>query len=208
MSKLDFKKLDYFKAKREPSIVNVPKAQYLAVDGTGHPSLSDDWQKAIEMLYPVAYAIRMSPKKDRAPAGYREYTVGPLSGLWWADDVTSQEDFESRLKEEWKWTALIVQPDFATKEVAEQFIELTKENKPELDLDKMYYLQEETTEAAQILHIGSYEAEAPTIRKLHDFIEAQGYKINGKHHEIYLSDPRRVDESKLKTIIRYPVEKS
>lgn len=207
MPSINFKKLTHYKATREPRIVQLQKQHFLAVDGVGHPSLSNDWQEAMELLYPVSYAIRMSPKKDNAPKGYVEYTVGPLSGLWWADNVESQEDFESRPKEEWKWTALIVQPDFVTKEVADEFIAITAEKKPDLALDKMYYLTLPATDAVQALHVGSYDSEGPIIKRIHDYVESNQYTLTGKHHEVYLSDPRRVEESKLKTIIQYPVEK-
>jgi hypothetical protein len=180
------------------SIVDVPPFNYLMVDGQGDPNTSADYQAAMEALYPLAYTLKFMMKGKG-----KDYVVMPLEGLWW---VPNMEDFSEEDKDSWYWTSMIMQPDFITPALFEQAVAEVKEKKAPATLDKVRFEVYEEGKAAQILYFGPYSDEGPTIARLHEFIEEQGYSRQGKHHEIYLSDPRRTKPERLKTIIRQPVE--
>lgn len=207
MTKFDFKKQPHYKATSTISIQDIPPQTYLAVDGQGHPAASTDFDDAIPLLYAVSYAIRMSPKKGNAPKNYQEYTVGPLEGLWWVDGAQSKEDFRAADKKDWRFTLMIPQPEFVSETVAQDFIKITLERKPDLEIHKVYVKKMDEKQALQVMHIGPYDEEEPTIDAMHEFAKEHGYAWAGHHHEIYLSDPRRVAPEKLKTILRHPVKK-
>jgi len=203
VKKLDLKKelRELYSAKREASIVLVPKQKIIAVEGQGDPNTSQEFQNAVEALFPVAFKIKFASKKQLD----RDYVVMPLEGLWWTDDM---ENFSVKNKEGWNWKVFIVQPDFITKDLFEQAIEdVLKAKKPKaISKIKFDFLEEK--KAAQILHVGPYSQEGPTIEKLHDYIANSGFTFDGvmqKHHEIYLSDMRKTAPAKFKTIIRQPV---
>ena len=208
MPKIDLKKENkelYAPSAKEISIVDVPKMNFLMIDGKGDPNTSRDYQDAIEALFPVSYKIRFIYEKEKA----QDYVVMPLEGLWWVENMG---DFSIQDKSGWKWTAMIRQPDFITKEIMKKAIEEVekKKNLPALSKIKFENLHEGLS--AQIMHIGPYSEERPTVEKLHDFIEEKGYEFNGsipgeRHHEIYLSDVRRTKPEKLKTIIRQPIKR-
>ena len=170
------------------------------VDGEGDPNNSTAFQQAVEALYSLSYTLKFSLKKS--PRGL-DYGVMPLEGLWWADDPRVFYDAD---KSKWKWTAMILQQDFiARPQVDAAFEEVRKKKNPAaLNLVRLEKLEEGLS--AQILHLGPFSAEGPVIQRMHDFIEASGKRLRGRHHEIYLSDPRRTAPEKLKTILRQPMQ--
>lgn len=188
---------------KTPVLIDVPPLTYLMVDGHGDPNAAQEYREAVEALYAVAYTLKFALK--RGPEGI-DIAVMPLEGLWWADDMTA---FTGDRKSEWSWTMMIAQPDVVTPERVEQAIAeaARKKELPAVTKVRLDALAEGLS--AQVLHVGPYSAEGPTIAALHDFIREEGYGFGGperKHHEIYLSDPRRTDPAKLKTLIRQPVE--
>lgn len=189
----------YTASASKPAIVDVPALKTLMVDGKGDPN-SPAFEEAVGSLYSVAYMLKFAFKKDKAI----DYPVMALEGLWSADDPAA---FMSAKRDEWKWTIFIVLPDVVTKEdVAEAVAAAKKKAKfprfPEVRFEKFA-----EGKAAQVMHVGPYSAEGPTIERLHKFIADQGYRLRGRHHEIYFGDPRRSAPEKLKTIIRHPVER-
>lgn len=188
----------YAASAARPAIVDVPAFNCLMVDGKGDPN-SATFQEAVGTLYSVAYTLKFSFKKERAI----DYPVMALEGLWDADDIT---DFARQKRDNWAWTLFIVLPDIVTKkDVAETVAAVKKKAKfprfPEVRFEKF-----SEGRAAQVMHVGPYSAETETIQRLHRFVEEQGLRLRGRHHEIYLGDPRRSAPEKLKTIIRHPVE--
>ncbi len=203
MTKIDLKKELkhlYSPPSKEAVIVDVPPMDYLMVDGTGDPNTSQEAQEAIETLFPVAYAIKFIIKKGQAI----DYGVMPLEGLWWTDDMAQ---FTPENKDIWKFTYMIMQPEYVTADLVEKALEQVKKKKnlPALPLIRFQSLHEGLS--AQILHLGPFSAEGPTVDRLHSFIRENRYSFDGllqKHHEIYLSDFRRVAPEKMRTIIRQP----
>jgi hypothetical protein len=189
----------YNPSPREVVLVDVPPLIFLMMSGAGNPNTSQEYAEAVEALYNVAYTLKFKLKRSGGP----DYGVMPLEGLWWADDMT---DFTAANKDHWKWTMMIRQPKEVTRELYAQVLDEVKQKKGLPVLNKMRLEQFHEGPSAQIMHIGPYSAEEPTIAKLHAFIEEQGYKRRGKHHEIYLGDPRRTAPEKLRTVIRQPVE--
>ena len=182
-------------------MVVVPKMQFLMIDGMGSPGDSEEYLDALAVLYPVAFKTKFLSK-----AKGRDYVVPPLEGLWWADNMN---DFTQGNRDKWKWTMMIMQPDWIIKEMINESIEITKESKPELlkVISKVRLEEYNEGKAVQIMHIGPYSEEGPTIQKLHTFIKKQGGTFDGhenKHHEIYLSDPRKANPATMKTVIRQP----
>ena len=205
VDKLDLKKefKDLYKVSdKTPIMVNVPKQKVISIEGKGNPNTSLEFKNAVEALFPVAFKIKFTSKKELN----KDYTVMPLEGLWWTKDM---KDFSIENKDRWLWEVFIVQPDFITENMFKSSIEEVKKKK---DLHSISKLRFETLNeglSAQILHIGSYNNEPGTIKKLHDFISEKDHSFNGliqKHHEIYLSDMRKTASEKLKTILRQPVE--
>ena len=204
MEKIDLKKEYaslYNVPKNKMVIVDVPKLNYLMIDGKGNPNTSKDFQDAIETLYPVAYTLKFTCKKGPLQ---KDYGVMPLEGLWWMDDMS---EFTMENKDKWNWTLMILQPDFIDKKMVDVAIEAVAKKKAPAALRKMRFESMKEGKCAQILHIGPYDQEPPNIIKLHDFIRENGYKLHGKHREIYLNDMRRTAPDKLKTIIRQPMTK-
>lgn len=203
MSKIDFKrelKYLYRPSAKKFEVVEVPPLQYLAIDGHGTPGVSQAYKDALEALFPVAYKIKFMSKKELD----RDYTVMPLEGLWWAEDMDSFT--VKRDKSQWDWTMLIMQPAWITVAHFEEAREEVDKQKGPIALSQLRLETLEEGLAVQILHIGSYDDEGPVLEKMHyEFIPANDYVMVGKHHEIYLSDPRRVAPEKLRTILRQPV---
>ena len=181
----------------EPSIVEVPAFRFLMVDGRGDPNTSQDFQAAIQALFALSYGVHFDLKKSGVDSRVR-----PLEALWWA---TSNHDIMRVDMAAWRWTAMIMQPDELTPSRLEKVREEAQRKKPNATLGKVRLETFEEGMAAQVMHIGPYEAEKPTIEKLRAFIEDEGYRSRGRHHEIYLGDPRRAAPDKLKTIIRQPI---
>lgn len=180
-------------------LVDVPAQQFLAVDGVGNPNTAAEYASAVEALYAVAYTLKFACKRGEG----RDFVVAPLEGLWWADDY---EAFTIRAKDTWHWTMLISQPEWITKDMVENAKQaaLAKKKLPRIADLRHHTLQE--GRCAQVLHIGSYDDEAPLLAELHQhYLRANGLREAGLHHEIYLSDPRKTDSAKLKTVLRQPV---
>lgn len=202
MEKIDLKKKLkplYSAAAGKCVVVDVPAMNFLMADGHGDPNTSQDYRDAVETLFAVSYTIKFMIKKGPSAV---DYGVLPLEGLWWTDDPA---DFNSNDKDSWKWTAMVMQPEWVTQELVEAGAEQAAGKKDLPALPAMRFESFEEGKAAQILHVGPYSEEAPTIERLHRFIAEQGFRLVGKHHEIYLSDPRRSAPAKLKTIIRQPI---
>lgn len=202
MQKIDFKKALkhlYLPATNKVVQVEVPPMNYLMVDGAGDPNTEKSYQEAIEALFTLSYALKFMIKKG-PPA--RDYGVMPLEGLWWADDMAA---FSVEDKSNWQWTLMIMQPDFITPEMVATAIAEVRKKKNPVALDKVRFETFAEGVAAQILHIGPFTEEGPTIERVHQFIADSGHQLDGKHHEIYLSDIRKTDPKKWKTVIRQPV---
>lgn len=208
MAKIDLKKQQkklYTASKREPIIVEVPEMKFLMIDGEGDPNTSMEYQDAMEALFPVSFKVKFISKIEKS----QDYVVMPLEGLWWAN---SMEDFTIEDKSSWKWTAMIRQPDFISQRMIKDAIREVEEKKEPAALSKIRFVKLEEGLSAQIMHIGPYLEEEPAVKKLHNFIQEQGYQFDGnqpgkRHHEIYLSDVRRSKPEKLKTIIRQPINR-
>ena len=206
MKKIDLKKelkTLYSASAKEPAMVDVPGMNFLMVDGEGDPNTAKVYTDAIEALYAVAYTLKFMIKKGETAI---DYGVMPLEGLWWTDDM---RDFSAGNKDIWKWTAMIMQPEFVTEDLVQEAFGQVEERKSPAALSKTRFESFNEGLSAQIMHIGPYSGEAPTIKKLHEFIHEKGHEFDGaiqKHHEIYLGDPRRSAPEKLKTIIRQPLK--
>ncbi len=199
MAGIDLKKTyrEHYTAKATPSIVDPPKRPFLMIDGQGDPNTAPEYIDAIEALYPIAYGLRAAIKDATGDA----YTVMPLEGLWWVADMA---DLDPADKSNWLWTAMICLPDAVTDTMGREVIAAVTDKKALISGSKARIEVFAEGPAAQILHIGPYSDEGPNIEKLHRFIDDNGHSLAGKHHEIYLSDPRRSDPAKLRTIIRQP----
>jgi hypothetical protein len=203
MSKIDFKK-DlkhlYQASAKKFEVVDVPPMNFLMIDGHGDPNTAQEYQDAVEALYAVAYALKFTSKKEKG----MDYVVPPLEGLWWVENM---EEFSTGDKSAWNWTMMIMQPEWVTQDMFEAALEQVEKKKNLPALSRLRLETHHEGLAVQILHIGPYSAEAPTIARMHTFIDENGYEPAGKHHEIYLSDPRKVAPEKLKTVLRQPVRK-
>ena len=175
---------------------------FLMVDGAGNPNTAQEYKDAVEALYSVSYTLKFMIKKGETAI---DYGVMPLEGLWWADDMTQ---FSVENKDIWKWTSMIMQLKHATEDLFNKAIEQVKKKKSLPALPKMRLESFHEGLAAQIMHLGPYSAEGPTVERLHNFIRDNGYELSGRHHEIYLTDPQRSAPEKMKTVIRQPVRKS
>lgn len=202
MKKLDWKKeLKYLyqPSIKEGSQVDVPAMNYLMIDGKGDPNTAPEYADAIGALFATAYTLKFMVKKSTLAI---DYGVMPLEGLWWADDMSK---FNTEDKSNWLWTAMIAQPPFITRSIVDTAVaEVTKKKNPAA-ISKLRFESYNEGNCAQIMHIGPFSAEGPNIERVHHFIEASGHKLYGKHHEIYLSDIRKADPAKWKTVIRQPM---
>lgn len=189
--------------KQEPELITVPEQKFFMIKGKGNPN-GEEFSRRIEVLYSLAYAIRMMPKQGYTPEGYFEYTVYPLEGLW---DLTEEGRKLDRLdKEELLYTIMIRQPDFVTQEVAEKAFENVRKKKPNPLLDEVFFDTINDGLSVQMLHIGSYDDEPQSFDRMKKFIEENHLEIKTLvHREIYLSDARKVEPAKLKTVLRYRV---
>ncbi len=200
MSKIDYKqewRHLYNPSSKEVSVVDVPEMNFLMVDGAGDPNVSQAYRQAIEALFSLSYTLKFRIKKMMGV----DYAVMPLEGLWWTDDPGQ---FSLSRKENWKWTAMIMQPEWVTAELFSEALGELGKKKALPALEQMRFASSHEGRCAQVMHIGPYAAEEPTIARLYAFIHEHGYERRGKHHEIYLSDPSRTAPDKLKTVIRQP----
>lgn len=180
--------------------VDVPSLNYLMVDGAGDPNGSPEFAAAAEALFAVAYTIKFMVKKGPLAVDYR---VMPLEGLWWADDMVQ---FSIHDKSNWKWTLLIMQPDFVSRELEEHAMAEVRRKKAPAAIDRIRFEEMHEGVCAQILHVGPFSEEGPTVEKLHRYIESIGRRRTGKHHEIYLSDIRKAAPEKWRTVVRQPMK--
>jgi hypothetical protein len=189
----------YKPSKKEFSLVDVPPMNFLMVDGHGNPNTVPEYPQAIEALYAMAYTIKFTLK----PSGI-DYGVPPLESLWWMEGTPG---FNPAAKDNWDWTAMIMQPEWVTTSLVEQTRGEVMKKKDPPALPRLRFESYHEGLSVQILYIGPYADEGPTIARMHDHIADLGYHLHGKHHEIYLGDPRRSAPEKLRTIIRQPIFK-
>ena len=206
----DFKKeyKEFYMPKDKPSIVTVPPMNYLAVRGHGDPNAEDgEYKEAIGLLYGIAFTIKMSKKGSRQIEGFFDYVVPPLEGFWWQDGVSG---VDYARKENFNWISVIRLPDFVTKADFDWAIEEATRKK-KTDFSKVEFMQVDEGLCVQCMHIGSYDDEPATVELMHQFMSEQGYELDindtRRHHEIYLSDARKVAPEKLKTVIRHPIRR-
>ena len=202
MKKIDYKKELkhlYKPAAKCVELVDVPEMNYLMIDGQGDPNQSQAYREAIEALYTVSYALKFMVKRGSLEI---DYGVMPLEGLWWADDMST---FSVDDKASWKWTMMIMQPEWVTQELLHAAIQQVKRKKNPVALSQIRFEAFSEGRAAQTMHIGPFTEEGPTVQRVHDCIQDRGFHLSGKHHEIYLSDIRRAAPENWKTIIRQPV---
>ena len=202
--KVDLKTQDCYRARRgEIRLLEVPARRYLMVDGHGDPNLSPGYAAALAALYPVAYAVKFLSKQELG----RDYVVPPLEGLWWAQDMAA---FTTRRdKSSWSWTLMIATPDWLTAGQVESARASVAAKRPALAVDRLRLEDLEEGLCAQTLHVGPFDEEGPVLADLHErFLPEHGLTMTGKHHEIYLSDPRRTAPERLRTILRQPVRRS
>jgi hypothetical protein len=202
MEKLDLKKQwkPFYTAKAGVvTVVELPPICYLMVNGEGDPNTAVSYQEAVEALFALSYTLKFAAKKGPRAL---DYGVMPLEGQWWSDDLAH---FSLTDKSQWKWTAMIAQPEFTSHAEVEAAREQVRGNKQIAALDQVRFERFAEGAAAQVLHVGPYASEEPAIERLHAFIRAAGKQLRGKHHEIYLNDPRRTAPEKLKTILRQPM---
>jgi len=203
MTKVDFKKelrQLYKPSPKDVVVVDVPEMNLLMIDGVGDPNTAQEYKDAIEALYSVSYALKFVVKKGESAI---DYAVMPLEGLWWVDDMPQ---FSMENKDALKWTAMIMQPEYVTEGLVNEALRQVEKKKNPPALSKIRFESFHEGLSAQIMHIGPYSAEGPTIERLHNFIKENGYELRGRHHEIYLSDPRRSAPEKMRTVIRQPMQ--
>lgn len=201
MAKLDLRKelkQLYQPSRSEVVLVDVPSFNFLMVDGEGDPNTSAAYSEAVEALFSVSYTAKFMLKKRARPI---DYAVMPLEGLWWADDMSA---FSRADKSRWKWTMMIMQPAFVSADDLAKAVSEVRRKKGLAALDKVRIAEFAEGRCAQILHVGPFSEEGPTIERVHRFIDGRS-RLRGKHHEIYLTDIRRADPKKWKTIIRQPM---
>ena len=205
--KLDLKKKYkelYGPSKKDISLVTVPAFNFLMIDGEGNPNISPEFPAAMEALFSVSYTLKFMFKQGKLGRSVPDYGVMPPEGLWWMDDMSQ---FTVENKSRWKWTIMLMQPDFAKAEDVEKAREAAQKKKPLPAISKLRFEKYEEGISAQILYLGPFADEGPTILRIHQFIKDRGLVLRGKHHEIYLSDMRRTAPQKLKTVIRQPAAK-
>ena len=208
MNLIDFKIDPLYKAKTKPEVIHVPKIHFVMVDGEGPPNTlkgsDNDFQKAMEILYGIVYTIKFWDKDHSCPPGYAQFTMAPVEALWW---TKSGQEFDLKKPEDWKWTAMIRIPQFVKPEFFNKVVQECVDKKDSEDFRQARLESFHEGTCIQILHIGPYNKEQPTIERLNNFAVENDYKLTGKHHELYLGDPRRAAADKLKTILRHPVRK-
>jgi hypothetical protein len=210
MNKVDYKKVDkeLYQPSTEPEVIHVPEMKFIQINGKGNPNdMEGEYPKAVETLYALSYGIKMLPKNGMTPDGYFDYVVPPLEGLWWFEDYTTTSYMD---KSKFIWTAMIRQPEFVTDELFKKVQDKVIIKKPALPILEARLVSFEEGLCVQCMHIGSFDEERKTVDNMDLFIENHRLLIDfsesRNHHEIYLSDPRKTNVSKLKTIIRHPVK--
>ena len=206
----DFKKeyKEFYMPANKPGIVEVPKMNYVAVRGKGDPNDENgEYQSSIGLLYGIAYTVKMSCKGDHKMEGYFEYVVPPLEGFWWQEGI---EGMDYSRKDRMEFISVIRLPDFVTKEEFDWAVEEATRKKKQ-DFSKVEYFTYDEGICVQCMHLGSYDDEPETVEAMHEYMKENGYELDitdkRYHHEIYLSDPRKTEASKLKTVVRHPIRK-
>lgn len=206
----DYKKeyKEFYMPKKKPSIVEIPKMNYIAVRGKGNPNDENgEYKNSIGLLYAIAFTIKMSYKGTHKIDGYFEYVVPPLEGFWWQENT---QGFDYNRKEDMHFISVIRLPDFVTEDDFKWAVDEATQKKKQ-DFSKVEFFTYDEGVCVQCMHIGSYDNEPETVDLMHKHMEENGYELDitdsRLHHEIYLSDPRRCDESKLKTVLRHPIKK-
>lgn len=206
----DYKKeyKEFYMPKKKPSIVEIPKMNYIAVRGKGNPNDEDsEYKNSIGLLYAIAFTIKMSYKGTHKIDGYFEYVVPPLEGFWWQENT---DGIDYNRKEDMNFISVIRLPDFVTEDDFKWAVDEAAAKKKQ-DFSKVEFFAYNEGICVQCMHIGSYDNEPETVELMHKYMEENGYELDitdsRLHHEIYLSDPRRCDESKLKTVVRHPIKK-
>ena len=206
----DFKKeyKEFYMPANKPGIVEVPKMNYVAVRGKGDPNDENgEYQSSIGLLYGIAYTVKMSCKGDHKMEGYFEYVVPPLEGFWWQEGT---EGMDYSRKDRMEFISVIRLPDFVTKEEFDWAVEEATRKKKQ-DFSKVEYFTYDEGICVQCMHLGSYDDEPETVEAMHEYMKENGYELDitdkRYHHEIYLSDPRKTEASKLKTVVRHPIRK-
>ncbi|AOT71551.1 GyrI-like domain-containing protein [Geosporobacter ferrireducens] len=205
--KVDYKKTykEFYLPPQKPVMTNIPEMKFFMIDGKGDPN-GEAFGEVVQALYSLAYGVKMMPKSGVTPGGYYEYTVFPLEGVWNMD--SGAKDFSLLDKDKFIYTVMIRQPEFVTDQLAIEMIEKTKKKKPNPVLDNVCFGSIEEALCVQMMHVGSYDEEPVSFAKMEEFCIENGYKrIGHAHREIYLSDPRKTEVSKLKTVLRFRVEK-
>jgi hypothetical protein len=201
MKKIDLRKEwkeNYNPSKKEVSFIKIPKMNFIMIDGQGNPNTSEGFKKGVEYLFGLSYTLKFMIKKQNIA----DYSVMPLEGLWWMDDM---RDFTVANKDSWKWTIMIMQPEYIDKKIFEIGKKEFMGKKKIDNLDEVRFESYNEGLSAQIMYIGPYTDEEPVIKNIHSVFGAKGYEPNGKHHEIYLSDFRKTAPEKLKTVLRQPI---
>ena len=199
---------EFYMPKKKPGIVEIPKMNYIAVRGKGNPNDENgEYKSSIGLLYAIAFTIKMSYKGTHKIDGYFEYVVPPLEGFWWQENT---EGIDYNRKDDMNFISVIRLPDFVTEDDFKWAVDEAASKKKQ-DFSKVEFLTYDEGICVQCMHIGSYDNEPETVELMHKYMEENGYELDitdsRLHHEIYLSDPRRCDESKLKTVIRHPIKK-
>lgn len=210
--KLDYKKeyRDLYQPVKKPMPIQVEKMTFLMVDGRGAPE-SEEYQNALKTLYAVAFTIKMS-RLATPPAEYFDYVMPPLEGLWHTPQSSQGPQAVTQLpRDQWQWTSMLRQPEFVTSQVFQWALQECRSKKPEVDLSKIRLQEFEEGLCVQMMHLGPYSEEEATLRQLREWIRAEGYRDDTgerrRHHEIYLSDPRRCAPQRMKTVLRLPISR-
>lgn len=206
----DYKKeyKEFYLPPKKPVIVKIPKMNYIAIRGKGDPNEEDgEYKRAMSLLYPIAYTLKMSPRSGKETEGYFEYVVPPLEGLWWQEGI---DGFDLKRKNLFNWISLIRLPEFFNESDVDWAKEEVKRKK-DLDTSSLEFFTYKEGLCVQMMHIGSFDNEGESVKLMDEFIKKEGFENDFSplrlHHEIYLSDFRRTAESKLKTVIRHPIKK-
>lgn len=206
----DYKKeyKEFYLPPKKPVIVTIPKMNYIAIRGKGDPNEEDgEYKRAMSLLYPIAYTLKMSPRSGKETEGYFEYVVPPLEGLWWQESI---DGFDLKRKNLFNWISLIRLPEFFNESDVDWAKEEVK-RKRDLDTSSLEFFTYKEGLCVQMMHIGSFDDEGESVKLMDEFIKKEGFENDFSplrlHHEIYLSDFRRTAESKLKTVIRHPIKK-
>ncbi len=205
MDKIDLTKQykNLYKAKKDPELVEVPEFTFVTIEGAGNPG-NEGFRFAMEALYPAVYGIKFAIKKGDTDLDPIDFKVMPMEGQWWADDP---QEFIKMNKDNWYWKIMINVPGFVSKQIFSDIVEKVRQKKNPKRIDDLKLEKMRDGKSVQLMHVGSYDSEAEDIQRMHQFAFDAGYKLHSHHREIYLSDPRRTPEHKLKTILRHPIRK-